>query len=686
MELPVLDRRALPTVGPTARVDARPPPTGLESAAQGLQDAASVGAQVALDVKQKAEEDAISAASLTFATQRNKWAAELQKRTAEAPLGAAGLAEGLLKDYDAEAQQIIGSLPAGKARQYLEIQLGQTLRGSLMGDAQQFETTARTKKLTVEQSAAIDESRKYLQTNPGAFQDTLDHQLALLDKSGLPADVRESLRLKARDDFAADAVDALVRKDPRGTLAALTKEPGQSGNPAIEALSADNRDRARSAAEVEIRRREAEARAREAEARALAAARSSALKDYMDEAHRSMAMGFGLPEGYADARKAIASLPDDDPRKGVLLRKDAALTSLDSSGFMALPPDKQAEAIVSWEAQLQKDGASPVSLDVLTMARSVQAETARMAAADPVAFAIRRGVVKPPAETGDAKADLQARAALGRQVTAYLGKDSTGFTVPELTRMAERYNAGSTDDRLALVGALAESHGDRASVVFQALDKQQASGMALAGSLALEDVNAARLVARGQKALQENGAALLPEKQDWDLGPILGDAYGLGTRNRLTVENGVKAAYAALSVDAGDTTKVLDEDRLQQAVDAVTGGLTQFNGHTLPLPKRGVSEDDFQSWAGSLQADDFQRVAGISPQRAADQFRENGWLEAVGPNQYRVIVPGLDGSGLYLRGQDGKALTLSFDSGRQRPVSSRASEAFGIDPFGLTLK
>ena len=92
MELPVLDRRALPTVGPTARVDARPPPTGLESAAQGLQDAASVGAQVALDVKQKAEEDAISAASLTFATQRNKWAAELQKRTAEAPLGAAGLA------------------------------------------------------------------------------------------------------------------------------------------------------------------------------------------------------------------------------------------------------------------------------------------------------------------------------------------------------------------------------------------------------------------------------------------------------------------------------------------------------------------------------------------------------------------------------------------------------------------
>ena len=62
----------------------------------------------------------------------------------------------------------------------------------------------------------------------------------------------------------------------------------------------------------------------------------------------------------------------------------------------------------------------------------------------------------------------------------------------ELTRLADRYKQGSTDDRLALLGSLADTHGDRASVVFRALDAKQESGMALAGSLVLEDATVPR--------------------------------------------------------------------------------------------------------------------------------------------------------------------------------------------------
>ena len=490
---------------------------------------------------------------------------------------------------------------------------------------------------------------------------TLDRSL----KSGL---IDAAERLQGRERYASIMTDRLIDEDPRAVIEGLNQEPGKSGNPVIDSLSAAGRNVALNRAQAEVRRLEAEARAREAERRAQEAARAVSLREAMADATMQYSMGFGLPENYGDLRAAIDSLPDD-PVKARLLRQDAVLSTLDQSGFLQMNPTQQQAAIVGLEGQLQQ-GANPAALEMLKMARGIQSEAERMVKDDPFAFAARKGVVKLPPPSGDPAADLKARAEAGRQASAYLGKDVPGFTAAELSTVAENYQQASIEGRLALLSAFTDSHGEeRASVVFEALDKQGHQGMAFAGALAMDSPEAARLVIKGQKALQEGGKpveALKAKAIDYKeaLLPILGDAYGLGTAARNTVEQSILAAYVAQSMESGDTSGELNDDRLTRAAEVVTGGVVEFQGHRMPAPRRGVTQGQFNDWARALTPDDFRGVAGITPEQAYRLWQRNGRLDAVGPNQLVPVVPAAGGGELFLRREDGSPLTLSYD-GRQ---------------------
>jgi hypothetical protein len=297
-------------------------------------------------------------------------------------------------------------------------------------------------------------------------------------------------------------------------------------------------------------------------------------------------------------------------------------------------------------------------------------------------------VVTLPASTGDPTADLKARAEAARKASTFLGAEVPGFTGQELATMGERFQKAGVDERIALLGSIVDTHGQaQASTVFAALDAKNQTGMALAGALVMDDPEAARLVVKGQKAIIDGGKAgdvLVPKPADVApvLTSLLGDAYGLGTTSRNTVEQGVLAAYAALSADAGDVSGELNDDRLEQAVNAVTGGLVSYGGRTMPVPKRGVTQSQFSGWAEALQATDFRGVAGLDPARALDVFKRDGWLEAIGPNQYAPVILGPDGRARYLVDGKGDPLALSYDGGKQRSTADRASEAYGLTPFG----
>lgn len=667
--------------------------TGAEQIARGASALASgvreVGAsQFAIQdaSQQKAQRDALVAADTAFATFQAKQETRLKQRQLEAPLDVKDFTATTFKEYDDGLTELRKGITDPLAQQLVQGR-AQVYRERLAGDSTLFEAEQGIKNRVASVVTAGEQRTALIRAKPELFDETLQQHLAVLESAGLPPDVLRNQQAAAREQFALSAVATDVERNPAATLKALSAEPGKSGNSAIEALSSDGRERLRNAAEIEIRQREAEARSRAVEARMLATAQSGALKDYMADAQKQFAMGFGLPKDYADVRQAIRALPDDDPRKGAMLRDDAVLSTLDSSGFMALPPAKQQEAITELEVQLQS-GSNPAAIDMLQMARSVQAETARMAKEDPFGFSLRRGVVKLPASTGDPAADMKARATAGRQASAFLGMDVPGFTGAELTTLGENYTKGSLDTRLGILASLVDSHGqEQASTVFEALDKKNFPGMGLAGALVMDDPEAARLVVKGQKALIDGGKAgdvLVPKATDVgpELTAILGDAYGLGSASRNTVEQGVLAAYAALSADAGDTSGELDSGRLEQAVQAVTGGLVTYGGRTMPVPKRGVTQEQFSGWAESLQSDDFKGVAGLDPARALDVFKRDGWLEAIGPNRYAPVILGPDGRGRYLTDGQGNPLALSYDGGKVRSTAERASEAYGLTPFG----
>ncbi|MEZ5566496.1 MAG: hypothetical protein R3F24_13785 [Gammaproteobacteria bacterium] len=625
------------------QINEQPPSLGTAEVADGIGAVVSAGKEELL----RRDQQGISQAGGALSIFRNTAAEQFDQLTTAAPLGGGTSTQDFLQWFDTEATKMVDDAPTPRTKDYLAAQLA-TERGRFEAEGRAFLQRAELDKVTVEQSTVVDQGQLLLRRRPEAFADLLAEQEAYLQTTGLPAMARESLRTKARELLAVSAVETLAERDPSDTLQRLRADVGQSGVEAIEALSPQSRDRAINLAETEIRRREAEARSRQVEARMIAATQVAALKDYMGDAQQRFSMGFGLDPGYGDARQAILNLPDDTPQKADLLRKDAVLSTLDNSGFMQLPPQEQADAITALEARMQTD-ANAVDVDILRTARSVQAETERVAKADPFRFAIQRGVIQPPQQTDDPAADLKARAVAGLKVSQYLGKDVPGFTVSELANLGERYTNGSVDDRLGILAGITDSHGqEQASTVFAAMDKQGQSGMAFAGALMMDDPQAARLVVRGQKALQEGGKAggvLIPKPDDINRGisDLLGDAYGLGTSARATVEDAVKAAYAAESVDAGDTKGDLVDDRLDRAVHAVTGGLIEYQGRTMPTPKRGVTQAQFSLWAETLQPEDFSKVAGLTPGVALQAFKRDGWLEAVGPNQYVPVITGPDG-------------------------------------------
>lgn len=608
------------------------------------------------------------------------WAQEELKRRQSVQPGAPDYTESVMRDFADYRKGQEQRASSETARAFLRERFD-SLENRLRLSSVQFEAQEGVRRRISVNETANDEGFKTVRAKPELFTEILAARRAAILASGLDPQVTEQLLEQAQAGLASAAAITFVEKDPRKALEALRKAPGESGLTAVEALPSRQREAAISMAETEIRRLEAEERARQAEARAVATAQATALRDYMSDALESYSMGFGLPANYSEARLAIAGLPDDNPQKQRLLRQDAVLSSLDQSGFLSLNPTQQAEQLTALEAQMQDKGANSVSIDLLKLGRTIQAETDRRVKADPFAFAVQRGIVAAPEQTGDFQTDLKARAEAARKASAYLGKQVPGFTAPELENIAERYAAGSLDDRTSLLFAITDTHGQRqASVVFEALDKQGHTGMALAGALAMEAPDAARLVVRGQQALAEGGKAnLVPKDIDMReaLRDELGNAYGLGTKARATIESGILSAYAALSAESGDNSGGLDSNRLTAAVNAVTGGLVEYQGRRFPAPKRGVSQQKFEDWVDALESADFARVAGIPSAYAFDAWRREGWLEAVGPNQYVPVIEGPSGP-VFLVDAQGQPIRLSYDGRTKRkPFLDQVIEGFG---------
>jgi hypothetical protein len=170
---------------------------------------------------------------------------------------------------------------------------------------------------------------------------------------------------------------------------------------------------------------------------------------------------------------------------------------------------------------------------------------------------------------------------------------------------------------------------------------------AAAGSLMRQAPDVAQSIFRGQEAIKADKGYLptgtdaksFVDKMDEHLPAA---AFSLAGR---TTDNGpfqvargmVKARYADLSAQAADTTGKVDEDRVKQAVDDVTGGILNHNGGKFIAPRRGMGQRDFDVMMNGVHDGDLAGVTDLSGNPiSADYLRGSAQLESIGQGRYQV--------------------------------------------------
>ncbi|MGB6372830.1 MAG: phage tail tip lysozyme [Methylocella sp.] len=210
---------------------------------------------------------------------------------------------------------------------------------------------------------------------------------------------------------------------------------------------------------------------------------------------------------------------------------------------------------------------------------------------------------------------------------------------------------GSPDQKLALLAAVSHLPEPARQATFDAL-KMGADGQtfAEAGRVALFDMPAAQDIVDGVSILKQD-AHYAPK--DDDLRPAFNtslpstDLAIPGARGRLY--DSAKAWIAAQNFKTGNTAQAITPAIMQNALNAVTGGIVDFRGTKVVVPIPGMSQGQFiQSVAGLTDGDLHGATfgAGGSPIPAASlKGSWNAWLGASGPLRLQSADPD---SGKYL--------------------------------------
>lgn len=170
-----------------------------------------------------------------------------------------------------------------------------------------------------------------------------------------------------------------------------------------------------------------------------------------------------------------------------------------------------------------------------------------------------------------------------------------------------------------------------------------------AGSLMRQAPEIAQSILRGQEAVKADkgylptAAGKVTEDFSQELDKRLpAAAFSLEGR---TTDNGayevargmIKARYADLSAQVGDTTGKVNNERLQQATDDVTGGILSHNGGSLIAPQRGIPQRQFDQMLWGVTDNDLSGVTTLNGQPVtADYLRGSAQLESFGDGRYLV--------------------------------------------------
>ena len=124
-----------------------------------------------------------------------------------------------------------------------------------------------------------------------------------------------------------------------------------------------------------------------------------------------------------------------------------------------------------------------------------------------------------------------------------------------------------------------------------------------------------------------------------------------------------------MTMDAAQAYSAATGVDYEDALEVVTGGVIDFNGYKLELP-RGVGEDDFEDFAENMHPETVEELGGLLT--ADPEDIEDAQWQSMGDGEYRVLIGGMP-----QLNKSGEPFLIKWDEGLiERNAQRNAPEPF----------
>lgn len=614
--------------------------TGGPDIARGLGQAVE---QVAGAYQRKQDRDDAAYAANLVARARSDWSSRFRDLQDAAELGAPEFEQQVRLEYDNYAEEALANVPASQ-RDRVGVQL-LNLRTMLLEDAANFESASRVSARRLQIQETLNESANQVFVDSDAYGPVLENALAAVEAADdLRADQQAALRQEVIQGVTGSYYRGLIESDPYRAVSELRDSE------IAARLDVSARTTLLNSANVRVRQREAVAKAE-------AAAADMALRQEVDAALWLVERGY-QPEGW----DGLVARTRGTPYAPVVDQAEAARG--ERVGFALLSAEERAVELRR-QQDAAADGTSRLSVEQLQDLGRIDKTLRDAAKEDPMALASQQGLVALDGLDFNDAASLQARFQQAQRVSAHYGVPALPMTEQEVDQLSQLLAGAAPTQQLVMVDWLYDGLGADhigPTLAQLAANDDQSRLFATASAIAQEDRETARRILEGNRVLQNTKDALPLANEGYRRGLIehVGDAFAYRPETRAAVEQAVLAYYAHASSLAGDLSRTLDDDRLESAVEAVTGGVVEHNDHHLIPPRRGMSQADFEDLLDTVDDRSLDANPPLSSDGSrwtADDILDRGRLVTIRPGLYRVLI-----GDMFAVGVDGRPWSLDLNN------------------------
>lgn len=361
-----------------------------------------------------------------------------------------------------------------------------------------------------------------------------------------------------------------------------------------------------------------------------------------------------LTQAFAKAQEAGDDRLSDQVRRIA----DRTLAQIAASGM----PAAEAEAL-SQQIRRTVADSNVFQPGALVFAQELERSVAaneKGLAEDPLAWSLQRhgrrgGTEAAPEAIAWREAGLAERVAERRALAVALAKEerlAEGRILPfyrqELTELTRGFADGVPEQQLALFTQLSalsppQQKAVAAHIAGETGGVPLAAAMTLAGGDQADQAVALQIL-QGRQFLAKEPTLAPANKEDRRdaIDEYFGSALAALPDAQPALVEAAVAVYAAHSKAQGDTSGVLDQDRLEMALDAVTGGVIAYGDGRIIAPWRGADDGDVEE---ALERLTLESLGGPIKARdgsilALEDLVEDASLRSVDQGLYQVLLGG----------------------------------------------